>query len=134
MKNLFIHVELNTVDLGKAKKFYKGLFSWKMQDVKMEDGMTYTMLDTGSKEAGGGMQLKQMPDMPTSWVPYVEVDDVKKTVAKAQKLGACIDVAYQPLEGMGALGIFTDPTGATLGVWEREKKKAKKPAKKKSRR
>ena len=44
------------------------------------------------------------------------------------KLGANIVLDFQPLTGMGAIGVFVDPTGASLGVWELE---AKKPAKKK---
>ncbi|MGH7432856.1 MAG: VOC family protein, partial [Candidatus Methylomirabilales bacterium] len=33
MGNPFVHVELQTQDLGKAKKFYQELFSWKLQDI-----------------------------------------------------------------------------------------------------
>lgn len=135
MANPFVHIELSTDDVKAAKKFYKGLFKWKVEDMKMGPGMTYTMLDVGKTGAGGGMQAKPMPEMATAWLPYVEVDDVKKTIARAAKLGANIVVPYQPLPGMGALGVFVDPHGATLGVWEKQKKAAKKPAKKaKSRR
>ena len=38
---------------------------------------------------------------------------------------------YQPIPGMGAFGIFVDPTGAALGVWEPAPKKPAKKAKKK---
>jgi predicted enzyme related to lactoylglutathione lyase len=58
------------------------------------------------------------------------VDDVKKTVAKARKLGANVQVDYMAIGDMGAIGVFVDPTGAPIGVWETAKKKAKKTAKK----
>ncbi len=41
----------------------------------------YTMIDVGGG-VGGGLQKKPMPEQPTAWLPYVEVDDVKATMAK----------------------------------------------------
>ena len=127
--NKFVHIELNTSDVKAAKKFYQGLFDWKMQDTPMGP-MTYTMINTGVKNEGGGIQQKQMPDAPTQWLPYVQVESVKKTVAKAGTRGAQVIVAYQPIGEMGAIGVFVDPTGAMLGVWENAQKPAKKNAKK----
>jgi uncharacterized protein len=144
MGNPFVHVELNTSDLDKAKKFYKGLFDWKLSDMPMGNGQTYTMLDVGKNEGGGvggGLQKHPMAGAPSSWLTYVAVDDVKKTIAKAKQLGGQIVEEYIPIPGMGAMGIFVDPTGAALGVWQSErraqpaaapaKKKAAPPAKKK---
>jgi len=79
--------------------------------------MPYTLIDTGSKATGGGMQAKPMPGAPTAWLPYVEVKDVKKTLAQAKKLGAQIALQTQPIPQMGVIGVFIDPTGAALGVW-----------------
>jgi predicted enzyme related to lactoylglutathione lyase len=31
MANPFVHVELNTTDVDKAKAFYRGLFDWKLE-------------------------------------------------------------------------------------------------------
>jgi predicted enzyme related to lactoylglutathione lyase len=132
MSNPFCHVELATDDVAKAKKFYKSVFSWKLNDSK--GGMPYTMINVGAKGAiGGGMMKKQMPQQPTSWLPYVQVEDVKKTIAKAAKSGAQVVLDYMSIGEMGAIGVFVDPTGAPLGVWEQAKKapkKAAKPAKK----
>lgn len=124
MANPFVHIELSTSDTGKAKAFYKKIFKWKQSDMPMGPGMTYTMLDVG-KGTGGGIQKSEMPGMPSAWLAYVEVDSVKGTIAKAKKAGAKILVPYQPIPGMGALGIFVDPTGAPLGVWEMAKSRAK---------
>jgi len=128
MGNPFVHVELNTGDVGAATGFYKQLFDWKLATMPMGPGMTYTTIGVG-KGTGGGMQQKPMPDAPTQWLPYVQVDSVKKTIAKAQSLGAQIIVDYMPVASMGALGIFIDPTGAALGLWEMAAKPAKRTAK-----
>lgn len=126
MPNPFVHIELSTDNLAGAKKFYKSIFGWKLSDMKMGPGMVYTMIDVQGG-TGGGMGPKQDGNAPNAWLPYVEVDSVKKTIAKARKGGATILVEYQPVGAMGALGIFVDPTGAPLGVWETA---AKAPAKK----
>ena len=125
MPNPFAHVELNTGDLTRAKKFYQAVFAWTLRDMP---GMNYTMIEVG-KGAGGGMQKKPMAEMPTAWLPYVEVDDVKKTLAAAKKAGAQIALDHMSIGDMGAIGVFVDPTGASLGVWE-QGKAAKRPAKK----
>jgi len=129
MANAFVHIELNTDDLEKAKSFYGKLFKWK---VAPYPGMDYVGIDVGGKGTGGGMQLKPMPEAPNSWLPYVEVDDVKKTLAKAKKLGASIVADFMPVGEMGSIGIFMDPSGAPLGVYATAKKPKKK--KKKSKR
>ena len=132
MPNAFVHVELNTDDVAAAKKFYKSVFKWKLADQKTGPGMTYTLIDVG-KGTPGGMQKKPMADAPTAWLPYVQVDDVKKTMAKAGQAGAHVVVDYMPIPGTGALGIFIDPTGAALGVWEPARKGRKAAPKKKKR-
>lgn len=117
MPNPFVHVELNTDDVGAARSFYKKLFGWKFSDMPMGSGPKYTMVDVG-KGVGGGMMVKPMPDTPTMWLAYVQVDDVKKTMSRAATNGANVVVPYQEIQGMGALGIFIDPAGAVLGVWQ----------------
>jgi catechol 2,3-dioxygenase-like lactoylglutathione lyase family enzyme len=54
MANPFVHVELATIDLDKAKSFYTSLFSWQLEDMDMGGGMSYTMINVG-EGTGGGM-------------------------------------------------------------------------------
>ena len=114
-----VHVEHNSQDPAAAKKFYKGLFGWKMKDMKMGDGSVYTMFESG-EGIGGGLQKAPMADQPSAWLNYVGVASVKKAMAKAAKLGATVVVPFHELPGMGALGVFVDPTGAACAVWEPE--------------
>ncbi len=127
MANGFVHLELSTDNENAAKKFYKKIFDWKITDNK---AMQYAMIDAGKKAVGGGITRKMMADQPTAWLPYVEVESVKKTISKAAKAGANVVVPFQSIGEMGAIGVFVDPTGATIGVWETAPKAAKKPAKK----
>jgi predicted enzyme related to lactoylglutathione lyase len=128
MGNPFCHVELHSEDLAKSKKFYKSLFDWKLDDMKTPGG-TYTLIGVG-KGVGGGMMAKMAPEAPPHWLSYVEVASVKKATAKAAKLGAQVVVPFQSIGDHGAIGIFIDPTGAALGVWEAPAKAPKKAPKK----
>jgi len=114
MPNPFAHIELTTDNLKAAQKFYGKVFAWNLKDMP---GMNYTMIDVGGG-VGGGMQMKPMPDAPTGWMPYVLVDDVKATMAKAVKAGANAMLPFQEIGEMGAIGVFADPNGAVIGVWE----------------
>jgi len=129
MANSFAHIELTTGDLAKAKKFYKKLFDWKLTDMSMGSSGVYTMIAPG-KGPGGGMQAQPMPGAPITWLPYVEVDDVKKSLAKAEKGGAKVILPMMDIGKNGIIGIFVDPGGATLGVWSKAKPVTKKGAKK----
>ena len=56
MAHPFVHVELYTSDLAKAKSFYGKLFGWKLSDMPIpaEGGSgTYTMIDVGEGTGGG---------------------------------------------------------------------------------
>jgi predicted enzyme related to lactoylglutathione lyase len=113
--NPFVHIELNTTDLGMAKSFYEKLFSWKMQDVPMADG-TYTMIDP-SGGTGGGMMKHPMPEAGSAWLPYVDVDDVRAATDKVKSLGGTVIRDVTEIPEMGSFSIISDPTGAVLGLW-----------------
>jgi predicted enzyme related to lactoylglutathione lyase len=117
MANSFVHVELSTTDPAKAKGFYGQLFSWKMEDMQMGPDMTYTMIQPG-EGAGGGLMKQLMPNAPSAWLVYVDVDDVKAATAKAQSLGATVMKDVTEVPNMGWFSIIVDPTGAPLGLWQ----------------
>src|SRR4051812_21139418 len=110
MANPFVHMELNSTDVDKAKGFYSKLFDWGLEDTPM-DGMTYTMIKVG-QGPGGGMMKQMIPNAGSAWLPYVEVDDIKAATQKAKDLGAKICKDVTPVQDMGWLSILTDPTGA----------------------
>jgi predicted enzyme related to lactoylglutathione lyase len=117
--NAFVHVELNTTDLNKAKSFYGKLFDWTLEDTKMgENGdLDYTMIKVG-KGAGGGMMKQLIPGAGSAWLPYIEVQDIKVSTKKAQSLGAKVMKDVTEIKDMGWLSIIVDPTGGMLGLWQ----------------
>ena len=116
MSNAFVHVELNTTDVDKAKAFYGKLFEWTLEDVPMGE-TTYTMIKVG-KGTGGGMMKHPVPGAPSAWLAYVEVGDIKAATKNAKSLGATVMTDVTEVMGMGWLSIIIDPTGAALGLWQ----------------
>jgi uncharacterized protein len=119
MANPFVHVELNTTDVAKAKAFYGKLFDWKLEDMPMGDG-TYTMVKVG-EGTGGGLMKHPVPGAPSAWLAYVQVDDLKTATNKAKSLGAKVMKEETEVMGAGKFSIIVDPTGAALGLWEPRK-------------
>jgi predicted enzyme related to lactoylglutathione lyase len=119
MANPFVHCELATHDVAKAKSFYGKLFDWKLEDMPMPEG-TYTMVNVG-EGVGGGIMKHPMPDAPAMWMPYVLVDDVVAATKKARELGATVMRDKTEVSGMGWFSIIVDPTGAHLGLWQAKK-------------
>jgi len=114
MANPFVHVELVTTDVAKAKTFYTGLFDWQLEEVP---GMDYTLIKVGTGTGGGIMKTVE-PDSPSSWLAYVLVDDAVVATVKARELGATICKEVTEIPGIGWFSVITDPTGATLALWQ----------------
>jgi uncharacterized protein len=116
MGNPFVHVELNTNDVNKAKLFYSKLFDWKLEDLDTP-GDGYTLIKVGDG-VGGGMMKQPVPGAPSNWVAYVGVDDIRAATQKAKSLGAKILMDSHEIPGMGWFSTIVDPTGATLNLWK----------------
>jgi hypothetical protein len=121
MANPFVHVELTTHDLPKAKQFYSALFGWQLQDMPMPDGKSYTMINVGDG-TGGGMMSAPDPAIPPHWLPYVAVDDIVASTKRAKELGATLIMDVTPVVDYGKFSIFKDPTGAVLAMWQSARK------------
>lgn len=115
MANPFVHLELNTPDLDKAKEFYAGLFGWKFEDMAMGPGGIYSTFkpDTGP---GGGMM--SMAGGNTGWLSYVGVEDIDVATEKAKSLGATVCIGPQEIPNVGWFTMITDPTGCTIAMFQ----------------
>ena len=116
MANPFVHVELNTTDVAKAKSFYGSLFNWTLEDVPMPNG-SYTMIKVG-EGTGGGIMKHPVPGAPSAWLAYVLVDDVAASTKKAKSLGATVMKDATDIPGVGTFSVLIDPTGAAIALWK----------------
>ncbi len=124
MANPFVHVELHTSDLAKAKDFYGKLFDWKLVDTPMPGGGSYTLIDVG-EGTGGGMMTSPAPGMPSYWMAYVGVDDIVAATEKAKSLGATVVHDVMDIADYGRMSVIVDPTGAAIALWQSNPKQTK---------
>lgn len=117
MANPFVHVELMTTDLAKAKAFYGKLFDWQLEEIP---DMDYTLIKVG-EGTGGGMMQSPNGEGPSTWLAYVLVDSATEATEKARTLGATICKEVTEIPGIGWFSVITDPTGATLALWQMKK-------------
>jgi predicted enzyme related to lactoylglutathione lyase len=118
MANPFVHVELQTNDVQKAKAFYSKLFNWSLEDVPMPGGSTYTLIGVVTGTGGGMVQSMALANKAPHWLAYIGVEDVATTTRNARELGAKVVLDKTEVGEMGWMSILTDPTGATFALWE----------------
>ena len=112
MGSPFVHVEFSSRNAKESKRFYEGLFGWKFQH---DPKMNYYMLDTGTPPGAG---LFQNEAMPPGVQVYVGVEDADAALKKAEALGATVMRWKEEIPGSGWFGIFRDPEGITMAVYQ----------------
>ena len=120
MANPFVHVELNTTESRKPRRSTANSSLGSSRTCRWGPGMVYTLIQPGDG-TGGGMMQQPVPGIPSAWLAYALVDDVKPATAKAKSLGAQVVQDVEEVPGMGWFSIIVDPTGAALGLWQAAK-------------
>ncbi len=106
--------ELWSSDASAAAAFYQKTLGYEVDTMAMPEG-TYYILKTGGAPRAGVLQIPSA-QVPTKWLPYVHVQNCDDTLRHAVELGATKRKDCTDIPGVGRFAIFTDPTGATLGI------------------
>ena len=114
MGNPIVHVEFSSRKAEELKRFYEGLFGWKFQH---DPAMRYWSFATGAEPGGG---LYEDEAMPPGVQVYVGVDDVDAALKKAESLGATVMRWREPIPTVGWFGMFRDPEGIMMAVFQSE--------------
>ncbi len=118
-----IWFEIPADDPERARKFYGGLFGWKINPMP---GMgDYWHIDTGGGDdtPDGGMMPRKHPAQAIT--NYVRVPSVTRAMAKVEKLGGKVCMPKTEVPGMGWFAVCQDPENNTFAVWEINKKMSK---------
>ncbi len=109
----FVHVEIPTRDLRRAKAFYGKIFGWTFNDY----GKEYTMFG-GPGETGGGIyKTRSIPRKPGVQA-YVGVRDIESKLKDIRKARGRVLKPKTEVPGFGWWASFADPQGAVLFLWE----------------
>ena len=121
MPSGIVWFEIPADDLGRARKFYSGLFGWKITKfpAAVED---YWHIDTGGADASpdGGMLKKKGAEHTIT--NYISVASVERAAAKVEKLGGRICMTKTAVPHMGYFVICQDTEGNMFAVWEKDEK------------
>lgn len=107
--------ELYTDDPDKAVAFYTALGGFEHDKMEMGEAGTYHLL---KKDGAGraGVMKKPMPEIPSMWLPYVQVEDTDRTAERAAKLGGKVQVPPTDIPDVGRFALLIDPQGAAIGI------------------
>ena len=116
----FCWVDLSSSDPDAAKRFYAELFGWDYEDREGAGG-TYSMARVQGADVAA--IVRQDPQEAERGVPshfnnYVWIEDAAATLARAGELGANVLGDAFDVETAGRIGVFIDPVGAALCLWQ----------------
>lgn len=117
----FCWFECGSTDAAKAKSFYTSVFGWKTTDMPMPgDAGTYTLLKLGEAEVGGLYKMSgpQFQGVPSHWMTYVTVDDIKESTTRAKSLGGTVVMEPMDVPNVGSMSVVKDPTGAVFSMMQ----------------
>ncbi|MCI0381513.1 MAG: VOC family protein [Chlamydiae bacterium] len=117
-----IHFEIPVDDLKRAKKFYKDIFNWQLEDTNMD----YTVVRTVPvdekfmpKEAGainGGM-FKRTKEVKAP-VVAINVNSIDKYIKKVVAAGGKVVMPKIEIGKNGYYAYVSDTEGNVVGLWE----------------
>jgi uncharacterized protein len=119
MTSAVTHFEIYGNELTKLAEFYKEIFGWTIEKAA---GVDYFHIQTGPAEAAGirGGLMNRPIAGPRSWVHYVSVDSVDKTVDRIQSLGGKVLREKAAVPKVAWYAIVEDPEGNIFAVYEND--------------
>ena len=110
-----VHVDIPVGNPDTDGKFYAELFDWQIESMPE---MNYTMFRAGDGPGGGLPKIDGESTRANEPLVYVGTDSVDASLEKATALGATVAVPKMEIPGIGWFGIFVDPSGNRIGVFE----------------
>jgi predicted enzyme related to lactoylglutathione lyase len=105
-------------DFDAAQAFYRDLLGWEIPEQENSAQLGgYRRAQLNGRDVAGASPVMQ-DGQPCEWNTYISVEDAEATTAKVREAGGTVIVEPMDVVGMGKMAIFTDPVGASFGIWE----------------
>ena len=115
----FCWVDYASQDQEASKKFYSAIFGWTSNDMTMQQGGVYSMMQKNGQNVGAIMAMPPGHDaVPAHWNSYIAVENVDATLNKAASLGANVAMPPMDVPQAGRMAAVQDPTGASVFFWQ----------------
>ena len=110
-----IHIEFKSTNFGRTSEFYAKVFDWQME----QNASASYMKLTGAPGPSGGWVRADLVQSPGP-IAYLVVDDLEAKMDAVEKAGGRVLVRSMPFAGGGETGLFADPDGNVLGLWQQK--------------
>jgi hypothetical protein len=99
--------------------FYAKVVGWKVLPIDMGGYSDYCMIPPASEMPEAGVCHKRGVNagLPSQWLMYVVVADLKRALDQCKKLGGKQLTEIRP-QGTSRFAVIKDPAGAVLGLYE----------------
>jgi predicted enzyme related to lactoylglutathione lyase len=99
--------------------FYSKVVGWKVLPIDMGGYSDYCMIPPASEMPEAGVCHKRgvNADLPSQWLMYVVVADLRSALDQCKKLGGKQLTEIRP-QGTSRFAVIKDPAGAMLGLYE----------------
>jgi hypothetical protein len=127
MDHTIVHFEIPANDSEKLKKFYSGVFGWKIEkgSEEMSGPTEYWLLGTVPVDKqlrplrpgiNGGLYRKTKETREMKPVMYISVESADDYIEKIKKLGGKVIVPKQEVPQVGWTAIAVDPEGNQFAI------------------
>ncbi len=114
-RNAVVHIEWQSTDFEKVKKFYGGLFEWEFTPW----GKDYLLFKPKNGVAGGFQKTDKVVSGESPTV-YVEVQHINPYLEKAKTLGGKVIMERTVVPNAVTMAVVADLDGNMVGLVEED--------------
>ena len=115
--NAWIWLELWSKDAKQMADFYTPLGAYTIARQEGPGDRPELHLVAGGFPRASVLEIERA-DVPSTWLPYVRVKDLRQTISAVERAGGRIIVPSSPEVRNGKVAVFLDPLGAAVAVAE----------------
>ena len=113
----WVWAELWARDPDAEAEFYRQVVGYQHDRIDVAGG-AYEVLTSGGQQRAGLLKVPSESIEPV-WAPYLEVEDLQATLARAVELGGAVLVEPKQLHSVGSVALIADPARAAFFVYQR---------------
>ena len=110
-------MDLSVVDASRVKDFYCAVVGWDSSEVDMGSYSDFNINLPGTHNTVAGLchARGNNENLPSQWLIYVRVENIKESVTKCEKLGGKVLSGPRRMAGTNFC-VIQDPAGAVLAL------------------
>ena len=120
MTHAVVHFEIECEDVERARRFYEGVFGWK---IRPWGPPNYYLIDSPTPGLNGDLRERQNRGQGNcGFVCTIDCDDLKATMGAVVAHGGAIAAPEYRIDGVGNLAYVTDTEGNRFGLMQQDKR------------